>query len=153
MFEAIMSMELSQLQQLGQKFFERANIVATILCFDHVFHASRSTEITTRHLPIILEYARLLSLDPSEDPSVQKLLGIHPMPGGKLFLVPSQTTLYSALKDLPKSFNDEVQVTGRELLLEARTLLRSRLRRSLSLVMTIKVLKAWPLATSLQFVR
>jgi hypothetical protein len=161
MFKAIMSTEPTlQLQQLCQKFFGRANIIAALLCFDHVFHAiSRPAEISSQRamvdLPILVEYARLLILDPSEA-FVQKLLGIQKQPRNH-FLIPTQTTLYKVLKDyqmFPGCSTDEgMRLSGRELLRAARTFFRNRLRYPLSLVVTIKILKDWPLSTSLRFVR
>jgi GTPase Era involved in 16S rRNA processing len=158
-----MSMELPRLRQLGQRFFEHTNVVAAVLCFDHVIHAmNRTTIMSSQHamayFPVLLEYVRILALDPSESESIQKLLGIQKL---KLprnsFLIPTETTLYSVLKHsqmFSESLTEEgMRILGRELPRAAKTLFQDRLRHPLSIVTTFKVLKDLPLSTSLQFVR
>lgn len=161
MFKAIMSMDQSQLRQLGQNFFRRTNTMATVLCFDHVYHAiSRTIGVSAQQamvdLPFLLEYARLRFLDPCKDSSIQSLLGVQKL-SKNVFLIPIQTTLHTVLKNfqmLPQCSTDEgMRMSGAQLCCAAGTFFQNRLRHPLSLVITIKVLKDWPLPTSLRFLR
>jgi hypothetical protein len=156
-----MSMELSHLRQLGKRFFKRTNIMAAILCFDHVFRAiSPTTGVSSQqameNLPILLEYIRLLTLNPSEFESIRKLLGIQEL-SRNYFLIPTETTFFTVLKQLHmftgSSSDEGTRISGRELPQAAKIFLHHRLRHPLSLVTTVNVLRDWPLPTSLPFVR
>jgi hypothetical protein len=168
MFQAVASMDLSRLLQLGRKFcLERTNHVAAVLCLDHVFGIShQATSLSGQHattnLPAFFDYVRLLKkvafdLDPSKDVAVQKLLGIQLLSRND-FLIPRQTELYSLLKSSPspiqlRESDEGLAVPKRELSEVVKGSLCERLRRTLSPIGTVNTMKGWPLSTTLPFIR
>jgi len=166
MFQAIVSMDLSRLLQLGRNFcLERTNPAAAILCLDHVFSVShQATSLTgkqaTSNLPAFFNYARLLkkmalSPDASKDLAIQKLLGIQPSSNGG-FLIPTRTELHTLLKgsQIRLQVTDKGMVVPGQKLPEAiKVSLRERLGRTLSLVGVVERIKDWPLSANVLFIR
>jgi hypothetical protein len=165
MFRAIASRDIPQLLQLGRKFIEFKNNTAAVLCHDQVFCVScrtpsMSSQQALDNLSDFFDYTRLLrnvaDTDPSEDSSVQQLLGIQP-PSNYLFLIPSETELHSMLSNSrirPDRTTDDGMWVSRQKLFEAAQLaLRDRLRETLSLVGSGQKIKRWPLSASLLFIR
>jgi hypothetical protein len=165
MFRAIVSMDLSQLLQLGQKFCSNGtNIVAAVLCFDHAFRVGPSHQTTalsgeqaTTNLPAFFNYTRVLKqvaleLDPSEDPAVQNLLGIQ-LRSSDEFFISNRTELHSLLKRSPmqsRKTNDGMAVPRAELRRVVKASLLKRLEQTLG---TVERIKDWPFSASVLFIR
>jgi hypothetical protein len=168
MFQAVASSDLSRLLELGRKFcLGRTNYTAAVLCLDHVFKISNqatnlSGQLATTNLPSFFDYARLikkvaLDVDPSKDAAVQKLLGIRLLSSNN-FLIPGQTELYNLLKSSPspiqlRETDKGLVLPGRELSKVVKGTLGERLRKTLSHMGTIDMMKGWPLSTTLLFIR
>jgi hypothetical protein len=111
-------------------------------------------------IPAFLDYVRLLkkvalNLNPSNDVAVQKLLGIQLLPSND-FSIPIQTELHNLLKSSPMKLqenNEGLTVPGRELSKVVKASLDERLRRTLSLIGTIDIIRDWSLSKTLLFIR
>lgn len=141
MFQAILSEDVTRLQQLGLKFHLEDNKPAALLCLDHV-HTSpfefqgTTLEETISTLEMFHAYAKLLhdvafNPDPCHEGTVQKLFAFSPR-GEDSFFVPQGTFIYNAIAEQAVQFeadHDVRLVSQTEISQAFKNGLSERLRR------------------------